>query len=440
MSALTPLADLYRQEYGRLVAVLLHRFGLAEVTTAEDIASDTFLRAAEVWGSKGLPPAPVPWLYRVAGQRALDLLRRQATYRDKVVPTLDRTVATAEPPALDFSEYAIRDDQLRTIFVLCHPALPTDTQVALCLRLLCGFSVAEIAHAFLAEPATITKRLTRGKAKLRTGDLRLDLPAPDRLPERLEAVLQTLYLLFNEGYFSSGGDRVLRRRLCREALRLALLLVELPAADSPPTNGLLALMCYQSSRFDARTDEAGNAIPYDRQDRAAWSRPLIERGHFYLGRSGHDYRRIPHRFVLEAAIAAQHTRRDASETRWPLVLSLYNRLLAVHYTPVSALNRTYAYGRVHGPAAALREALKINLPEHAGYHLLLADLYRQLDDPQRRDHHYARAAELSPSEAVRRAVTQLAFPPSSMPLAAEAHRPAGPSEQRCSKPPARGTV
>lgn len=396
------LPSLFRTEYGKIVAVLVRSFGLARVGAAEDLVSETFLLAAETWGMKGLPDNPTAWLYTVAKNKARDFLRREGLFAEKIRPALQQEGTVSETPDFDFSPAGFQDSQLRMMFALCHPALPAETQVPLCLRILCGFGIEEIAGAFLTSKSTINKRLTRGKARLRTAMTSLELPPEPELTDRLEGVLTTIYLLFNEGYHATAGSEAFRRDLCAEAIRLALLLTENERTNLPHVNALLALMCFQVSRFDARLGTGGELILYADQDRSRWDQRLIRQGRHFLtlatanGEAG--------RYQLEAAVAALHSQPEESTLKWPTILSLYNRLLRLQYSPVAALNRTYAYGRVYGPAAALAEALKIGLTGNLGYQLLLGELYRELGNEKQALEHFNLGLGLTANPAIRRLI------------------------------------
>ncbi|TXF90075.1 RNA polymerase subunit sigma [Neolewinella aurantiaca] len=397
------LPNLFRTEYGKIVAVLVRSFGIARVGIAEDIASDTFLIAAETWGTKGLPANPTAWLYTTAKNRACDLLRREGVFVNKVQPELQRAPTTCGIDEPDFSPAGFKDSQLRMIFALCHPELNTETQVALCLRILCGFGVGEIAAAFLTSKDTINKRLSRGKNRLRKVMTNLELPADSELPTRLDGVLTTIYLLFNEGYYSTGTATNFRRDLCADAIRLTLMLTRNDLTDQPRVSALLALMCFHTSRFDARLTDNGDLIDYDDQDRSLWDERLVRQGSRYFERATAGG--AVGRYQLEAAIAFMHTSPNPGPDKWPNILALYNRLLMKAYSPVAALNRTYALSRVHGAQAALNEALKINLRGHLGYQLLLGELYVQLEDEKLAQYHFNRALTLTRNPAVRRRIT-----------------------------------
>ncbi|HTI89417.1 MAG TPA: sigma-70 family RNA polymerase sigma factor [Puia sp.] len=361
------LPQLFKTEYQKIVSVLCRRFGLEYVAIAEDIASDTFLTAAETWGLKGIPERPEAWLYKVASNKAVDFLRKKALQqRQPGMPPADDT----EDPVIDLSLQNVRDSQLQMMFAICQPLLPSSSQTALALRILCGFGIDEIAGAFLTNRETVAKRLQRAKDKLRENKVPLEFPRDPSA--RLPAVLSTLYLLFNEGYYSRHNDLAVRKDLCLEAMRLNLLLTEHPDTDLPEVNALLALMCFHASRLDARIGSRGEIIRYEDQDPEAWNMELIEKGHFYLNRAarGTD----ASQYHLEAAIAYWHTHKGDTPDKWEAILNLYNRLLLRSYSPVAALNRAYAISKLQGKTAGLREAEKLKLDNYAPYHHLLGYL------------------------------------------------------------------
>ena len=260
---------------------------------------------------------------------------------------------------IDLSDENIRDSQLQMMFAIADPVLSLESQIALTLRVLCGFGIEEIADAFLTNKENIQKRLFRAKEKLRTEKINIRLPAASEISQRVDAVLASLYLLFNEGYYSSSQNSVLRKDFCLEAMRLTLLLIENEQTNKPRVEALFALMCFHASRFDARMDENGEIIRYDEQDRSLWNEELISRGHFYLNQASRG--RELSRYHLEAAIAYWHTVKNGDKEKWENVLQLYNQLLCIEYSPVSALNRTYALSKIYGKPAAIAEAEKLGL-------------------------------------------------------------------------------
>ena len=285
---------------------------------------------------------------------------------------------------IDLSEENIKDSQLQMMFALSDPALSVESQVALILRILCGFGIDEIADAFLTNRETINKRLFRGKEKLRSAQIEISLPSAEEINKRIDAVLTSLYLLFNEGYYSSSQNSVLRKDFCLEAMRLTGLLVENEKTNNPRVDALFALMCFHASRFDARTNENGEIIRYDDQNIELWNDELISTGHYYLNKASRG--KELSRYHLEAGIAYWHTTKNDSHEKWENILQLYNQLLCLSYSPVSALNRTYALSRIYGKQAAILEAEKLGLAKNHLYHVLLGWLYTGVDNEKAKEH------------------------------------------------------
>jgi len=378
------LPHLFRTEYQKIISVLVRHYGFEQLSVAEDIASDTFLIAAETWGIKGLPENPVAWLYTVAKNKSRDLLRRNAVFNEKLRPALKADLSSDPETDIDLSEENIRDSQLQMMFALSDPVLSLESQITLILRILCGFGIDEIADAFLTNRETINKRLFRGKEKLRSAHIKISLPAAEEINKRIDAVLTSLYLLFNEGYYSSSQNSVLRKDFCLEAMRLTGLLVENEKTNHPRTDALLALMCFHASRFDARTNENGEIIRYDDQNTELWNDELISTGHYYLNKASRG--KELSRFHLEAGIAYWHTIKNDSLEKWENILQLYNQLLCISYSPVGALNRTYALSRIYGKQAAILEAEKLGLAKNHLYHVLLGWLYTEVDNEKAKEH------------------------------------------------------
>ena len=365
-------------EYRKIVAVLCRQFGLNHIDAAEDIAGETFLAALETWPFKGIPPNPVAWLYTVAKNKTKNFLSAKRHEYEKIKMEGKTTPAEFFPDEPDLSPQHISDSQLRMLFAVSHPSLSTEAQVALALRILCGFGIDEMAHAFLTGKDTIEKRLYRAKEKLRSLDLPLDVPQADELAPALRSVLTTIYLLFNEGYYSETDNRLIREDLCMEAMSLAHLLLGNRETETPEVNALLALMCFQASRFPARKNKSGEIILYEEQDESLWNQELIEKGIYFLHRSSAGNQLS--KYHLEAAIAFHHTKKENSREKWETVLQLYNRLLLMEYSPVAALNRTYVFSRVFGNKMAIEEAEKLKLTGNPYYFLLLGTLYQGMDD------------------------------------------------------------
>lgn len=373
------LPHLFRTEYSKIVAVLTRHFGFDQVEIAEDIASETFVTATQVWGVQNIPPNPTGWLYQVAKNKAKNALRREAVYRTKVVAGLARQESDVDEPIFDLSPSQISDSQLQMMFAVCHPAIPREAQVGLALRILCGFGIQEIADAFLTSKDTISKRLLRAREKLRQEKVEIAFPATQDLDRRLDAVLTTLYLLFNEGYYPSGRQQPLRKDLCFEAIRLCSLLVESPTTNLPCVNALLALMCFHASRLDARLDTAGQLIAYHDQDPARWNMDLVTKGAWLLRQAAQGDHLS--RYHLEAGIAFWHTQHEDTAEKWEGILQLYDQLLALEYSPVAAMNRAYAVGKARSRTEGIREAKQLGLTDNYLYYALLGELYAGLNNP-----------------------------------------------------------
>jgi RNA polymerase sigma factor (sigma-70 family) len=395
------IPHLFRTEFSKITAVLSKLFGLEHIEIAEDIASDTFLLAAETWGMKGIPENPVAWLYTVAKNRAKDYLKHHHIFMDKVSPGLQQNARANYEVDIDLSEQNITDSQLQMMFAICTPLIPVEAQIGLSLRILCGFGIEEIADAFLSNKETINKRLFRAKEKLRAEKVRLEIPSANEIDRRLEAVLTTLYLLFNEGYYSVSQNTTLRQDLCLEAMRLNFLLVENKNTGKPAVRALLALMCFHASRFEARTGPTGELILYNDQDPTLWNQQLITQGRYYLNLAAEGT--AISKYHLEAAIACEHTIKDDSPEKWETILQLYNRLLIVEYSPIAALNRTYALAKADGKEAGIHEAEKLKLVNNHLYFSLLGYLYTGIDD-QKALAHQKTALKLAKSEQDKSAI------------------------------------
>jgi len=397
------IPHLFRIEYRKIVAVLCKSFGFEQLENAEDIASETFLTAAQNWGLHGIPPNPPAWLYQVARNKAINFLQRDRLFRDKIAPDLKKELPAAgsAEPDIDLSPQNIRDSQLQMMFAICHPCLPPEAQIGLSLRILCGFGIEEIADAFLSNKETINKRLFRAKEKLRAEKIPIELPGAAEIDQRLAPVLATIYLLFNEGYYSISQDKTLRKELCLEAIRLCTMLVENAKTNKPAVNALLALMCFHASRFEARLDKNGELILYDEQDTRLWDADLISKGGFFLHRSATGDQLS--KYHLEAGIAYWNTQKADEPGKWERILQLYNELLQLEYSPVAALNRTYALSKARGKAAAIKEAEKLELTDHHFYFMLLGELYKDVDAEKARGY-FEKALSLARTEPDRQAI------------------------------------
>lgn len=372
------IPHLFRTEYSKIVAVLGRLFGFEHIEIAEDLVSDTFMLATETWGQKGVPANPAAWLYTVAKNKAKDHLKRNSIFNDKVCIAIQQCSQEAYEADIDLSGKNIADSQLQMMFAICNPVIPAEAQIGLSLRILCGFGIEEIADAFLTNKETINKRLFRAKEKLRYEKVRIEFPATAALSDRLNAVLTTLYLLFNEGYYSRSQNIALRKDLCLEAMRLTYLLTENTSTAQPAVYALLALMCFHASRFEARTGPQGESILYGEQDTTLWDKELIGRGQQCLNKVSAGTQIT--KYHVEAAIAYWHTQKTDSREKWDGILQLYNTLLILEYSPIAALNRTYALAKAAGKERAIIEAEKLNLNDNHLYHCLLGYLYTHIND------------------------------------------------------------
>ncbi len=397
------IPHLFRSEYSKIVAVLCKVFGLSNIQLAEDVVSDTFLLASETWGLKGVPDNPIAWLYAVSKNKTKDVLKRHQLFKQKVKEKVKQESAHYAEIEIDLSEENITDSQLQMIFAVCHPILPAEQQVGLALRILCGFGIEEIATAFLSNKQTINKRIFRAKEKLRSENIKIEFPKPPEIDKRLENVLKTLYLLFNEGYYSSSQNISLRRDLCYEAMRLNYLLLENEQTNRPQVNALLALMCFHASRFDARVNANDEFVLYHEQDVNLWDKDLILRGQYYLNESSSGDKLT--KYHLEASIAYWHTRQQDSMEKWESILQCYNQLLQVTYSPIVALNRTYALSKARNKKMAIKEAEKIELSNNHLYHALLANLYTDIDAKMLKKH-LQEALKLAKTETDKRLLTK----------------------------------
>ena len=392
----------YRSDWGRIVATLIRQVG--DFDLAEEATQEAFAAAVNQWRLTGVPDVPRAWLIQTARHKAIDRIRRQARFEEKLESyTASGLSPTIEQPDYDTSE--IPDDRLRLIFTCCHPALALEAQVALTLRTLCGLETDEIARAFLVPATTMAQRLVRAKRKIRDARIPYTIPDTSDMPARLDAVLTVIYLVFNEGYAATRGEPLVRTDLCAEAIRLARLVRMLMAPQAPTeSTALLALMLLHDSRRDARLDEAGDLVVLEKQDRRRWDQqqiaealPLVEEA--FVGEPGP--------FALQAAIAALHCRAPrAEETDWPQILLLYDRLALLQQSPIVSLNRAVAVAMVDGPEAALAliDALAAT-GDLDGYHLLhaaRADLLRRIGSSVEAAKSYTRALELVTNDSERR--------------------------------------
>lgn len=389
----------FRHETGRLHGALVRLLGVHNLTLAEDVAQEAMLRALRTWSMGGVPPNPSAWITQVAMNLGRDALRHQRMASGKEPALITHHEQMTATPAVAWeTAHEIRDDALRLMFVCCHPEVAPDAQVILALKVLCGFSTAEIARAFLSTEAAIEKQLTRTKQRIRDAGIGFELPEGEDLTLRLNGVLASLYLLFNEGYKASSGDRLLREELCREAIRLTELLIAHPVGRIPRAHALLALMLLTAARFPSRLDEQGSLLRLHDQDRSKWDRPLIARGLLHLGEAaqGSDLSE----YHLQAGIAAIHCLADDyASTDWARILRHYDELHRLKPSPIVALNRAVAIAHLHGPQAGLEAIAAIpqrdRLESHYLLHAVVGELHWRLQDERAAAESFRRALSLA---------------------------------------------
>ncbi|MGV3754286.1 MAG: RNA polymerase sigma factor [Verrucomicrobiota bacterium] len=390
---------LFRHEAGRLVSVLTSIFGMDRLQMAEDVVQEALIKALKTWPYYGVPKNPAAWLTQTAKNLALDLVRRERNFQDKqpqIVAFMEQWTTDVDDP--DSHVHEIKDERLRLMFACCHPQVPVDSQIALALKTLCGFSPAEIAKAFLTSETAIAKRLVRARQRIRELEIQFEIPTGEESAARLEGVLQTLYLLFNEGYKASSGENLIREELCQEAIRLTTLLVAHPVGNQPRVHALAALMYLNAARLHARMDNEGNILLLKDQDRSRWDRGMVARGILHLGQSATGDELSE--YHLQAGIAACHgTAKDYQSTDWAQILSLYDRLIEFDDSPVIALNRAVALANVHGPDAGIAalEAIRNRQPLDSYYlfYAVRADFEVQLNRFQSAGNHLRKALELT---------------------------------------------
>ena len=391
----------FRHEAGKMISTLTRIFGVEHLNRAEDVVQETLIRALQTWPYYGIPKNPSAWITQVAKNLALDLIRRDKIFRNKenqIIQLMDQIAGDSDAGDFSPAQNGIADDRLRMMFTCCHPLIPQEMQVALALKTLCGFSPAEIARAFLNSEAAIAKRLTRAKQRIRDARIAFEIPAGEELTRRLDGVLQTLYLLFNEGYKASGGEHLIREDLCREAIRLTALLVEHSAGNQPQAHALLALMLLNGARLPARLDAEGNILRLEEQNRSRWDQPMIARAMYHLmestaGEEASEYH-------LQALITACHCAApDYASTDWTRILSLYDRLIEMDDSPVVALNRAVAVAKVRGPRAGIEAVEAIaDRRQLDGYYLLyavLGEFEKDLDHRETAMQHFKKALKLA---------------------------------------------
>jgi RNA polymerase sigma-70 factor, ECF subfamily len=385
-----------------MLATLTRLLGSRNLALAEEVVQEALVTALQQWPFQGVPGNPSAWLIQVAKNRALDRVRRDRSFseRERDVAATFESRASAVDPARPFD-----DDELCMMVMACHPDIPRESRVALTLKTVGGFSVAEIARAFLAQESTIAQRLVRVKKLIRERDIPLDLPVASEMPSRLDSLLEVLYLMFNEGYAAHAGESLVRHDLVHEAIRLARMLTRHPATDTPKTHALLALMLLHAARIPARTGGNQDVFLLEDQDRSAWDRGLIADGLRHLDASAHGEQVSS--YHLQAGIAACHAVAPTyADTNWVEILSLYDALLDIEPTPIVALNRAIALSRVQGTAAGLRVLAPLQddptLSRYYLFHATLGELSHDTGDLPGAARHYAAALALPTSAPVRR--------------------------------------
>lgn len=398
---------LFRHEAGKLVSVLTNIFGIDRLQLAEDVVQEAMVRALKTWPYYGIPKNPAAWLTHTAKNLALDTIRREKVFQDKqpqIIGVIEQWGDDGDDTNSPAFENELKDGRLRLMFACCHPLIAQESQTALALKTLCGFSPAEIAKAFLTSEAAIAKRLTRARQKIRELQLPFEIPSGEELSPRLDGVLQTLYLLFNEGYKASSGENLVREELCSEAIGLAEALAEHPAGNLPRTHALVALMLLNGARLTTRTDAEGNILRLEEQDRSRWSQPMIARGLFHLAQSAAGTEISE--YHLQAGISACHSMaKNYAATDWAQILAMYDQLVEFDDSPVVALNRAVAIAQVRGPRVAIEAVSAIqNLQSLESYYLLyavLAEFETQLGNFPAAASHLRKAIQLTEIQSER---------------------------------------
>lgn len=399
----TAVEHLFRREAGKLAASVARVYGLSRLDSVEDIVQETLLAALSEWQFRGVPENPTAWAHRVARNKAIDRLRKARSQSETIVPLLPGLHEASVSVQFDtvMQPWEIEDSQLRMMFACCHPDLPMESQIALTLKTLCGFSVKEVASAFFEKESTIEKRLGRARAFFRDRHVTLEVPSAQALEARSAPVLHCLYLLFNEGYKRTDSDDLLRRNLCLEALRLGLLITEHPAVSSSAAHALVALMSFLAARFDARSNESGEIVLLPDQDRSKWNAELLERGFAHFALSDFDDNATT--YHIEAAIQSLYVSAPTPEqTNWPAILGLYRRLYALRPSSIVALHMSVSLAEVHGPEAALELLSEHALPSYYLYHALRASALAKAGSLDAASESYETAIGLASNEKERR--------------------------------------
>ncbi len=403
---------LFRHEAGKMVSALTRKFGVEHLGLAEDVVQEALMRALQTWPYYGIPRNPAAWIMQVSKNLAIDHVRRQKVFRNKetvIARFVESSAADSGKEDSSINEQEFRDDSLWMMFLCCHPIVPRDAQVSLALRTICGFGTGEIAKAFLTSEAAVAKKLTRAKQRIRDADIPFELPSGEELYRRLDGVMQSIYLLFNEGYKASGGENLIRKDLCFEAIRLGTLLTGHPSCGIPRAHALLALMLLSAARLPARLDEDGNILLLKDQDRSSWDQSMIARGMFHLVQSteGDELSK----YHLEAGIAACHcAAKDYESTDWPRILKFYDKLVEMDDSPVVALNRAVAIARVLSPKAAIEAVGAIrNRGQLDSYYLLyavLGEFEELLSNRKAAANYFRKSLELATIKSERKFLTK----------------------------------
>lgn len=402
---------LFRHEAGKMISVLSRIFGMQNLELAEDVVQEAFLKAIQTWKFNELPENPSAWLMRTAKNKAIDIIRRQQNfqiYSKELAKQLE--LETENTVEQFFADSEIADSQLQMIFACCHPALKEEDQIALTLKTISGFSIAEVARALVTNEDTIKKRIYRAKEFIRNNNIQLEIPAGKDLSARLDTAHTVLYLLFNEGYNSLKADELIRKDLCAEAIRLCLLLTQHKTVSTPSAFALLSLMCFQASRFKSRLTEENSIVLLQHQDRTKWDRDLILKGYHYLNFSAQgDELSIYH---VESAIAAEHCMADSFEkTNWQRMLLLYDLLLELKQTPVVVLNRSIVMAQLNETEKAIAEIMAIEniqklIDTQYIYPAVLGDLHMRLHDHSNANKFLVQALTLTQSEAEKKLINE----------------------------------
>ena len=405
-SKINPTVEhLFRSEYGKVVSILTHKYGTAHLEQIEDAAQEAFIKAMQVWAYKSIPDNPTGWLYRVANNSLIDHLRRDQKIAFQETENLN-ILSEGEKTVDLVLDDTITDSQLQMIFACCHPSLSKEYQIVLSLKLIGGFSNKELADALLKKEEAVAKSFTRAKKKFRDDVKMLKIPVEMGLQSRLFQVLQVIYLMFSEGYAVTSGSQMIKKDICYEALRLALLLRENKYCRHPNLEALIALMCFHASRFDARIDEKGELVTLEHHDRTKYDQNLIRIGIGHLENAG-TKDRMPSNYHLEAARSFYHsTANDFASTDWGNVLYLYDVQLKMHYSPILALNRLVAYEKVKGAVKAMEELMaleqKADLKDKELYYAIKAELFSQLQQLEAQKKALKKAISLSGNMVVKK--------------------------------------